>query len=315
MKPKIIQHQKLRTANKSQTIVTLEAPPIAPEKQFHETESHNTDIEKEYVFRALSHDIGAYLMMLEFSFHRYERLVKQWNPPLTQQTSDKQKWVSHFDSPTPAAHISWESFPSEQTLQEPIETLDEAAEHVTACLQETKKFVADLITFTKTGKINMEPECVSINILIDEILFEQKQLLDKRKIALTVSPCLPNVYVNRSRAKQLLTNLIRNAAIHGCDFHAPTIAIFPNPLQSAHIQQTRHIPLSSFFIHDNGPGIPKQYQANIFKPGYRVPGNPNEGTGVGLAVVRKIARYYQGDVLLESNPNGTTFTIILPSAD
>lgn len=160
----------------------------------------------------------------------------------------------------------------------------------------------------------MEPEIVSIHSLVNEVLFEQKQLFDKRHIELIVSHGLPNVYANRSRVKQLLTNLIRNAAIHGCDSHTPKITIFSNESQPVYIHQTHYIPLSSFFIQDNGPGIPKQYQANIFQPGYRIPGNQNEGTGVGLAIVRKIARYYLGDVVLKSDSNGTTFTVTLPSA-
>ena len=331
MRPEILQNQRLHTAKKKHAKTdVLETFPVVTATQSNEQKSYNTDFEKEYVFRALSHDIDAYLKVLEFSFHQYEQLVRQLNPlnPSLKPSSDKQEpifsekhvsderiLISHPGSPKPNTHISWESVPTEPVPRENTECLSEAAEHVTACLQETKKFVADLILFTKTGKIDMEPELVSINSLVDEILFEQKQLLDKRQIELTVSPCLPNVYANRSRVKQLLTNLIRNAAIHGCDQQTPQISIFPNTFQAVYIRQTRYIPLSSFFIQDNGPGIPKQYQANLFQPGYRIPGNQKEGTGVGLAVARKIARYYQGEVLLESNPNGTTFTVMLPRAD
>ncbi|MDH5326591.1 MAG: ATP-binding protein [Gammaproteobacteria bacterium] len=62
-------------------------------------------------------------------------------------------------------------------------------------------------------------------------------------------------------------------------------------------------------VRDNGPGIPQHIQTGIFEPFYTTRSN---GTGLGLAVVRSIARAHGGEAWVESNGKGSRFTISLP---
>src|SRR5262249_34749241 len=65
------------------------------------------------------------------------------------------------------------------------------------------------------------------------------------------------------------------------------------------------------FVRDNGPGIPFERQTEIFRPFVSTKGS--RGTGLGLAVSRKILREHGGDILLQSHPGkGSTFTLRLP---
>ena len=70
--------------------------------------------------------------------------------------------------------------------------------------------------------------------------------------------------------------------------------------------------MTAFYVRDNGHGIPQAECEHIFDPGYRVPGNQNEGSGIGLAIVKKIATTYGGNVTCQSTQNGTTVTVLLP---
>lgn len=57
------------------------------------------------------------------------------------------------------------------------------------------------------------------------------------------------------------------------------------------------------FCKDNGPGIPTEYHEKIFGLFYRLDANA-EGTGVGLAVVKKIMKFHGGDIQVESQTEG-----------
>ncbi len=306
----------------------------------------NRDLDREYIIRALSHDVGAHLMLLEFSFRHYDELAKRLLAEAdTIQTAETRIRPSHENAPgvppgeyqasggriffrrddagndPPTPHRervsqnpnSSKTGPAPPSPQPGPVVMNEAASHVTACLDEMKRFVDELISFAKTGNIDMEPSTVDIAELVGEVLFEQRRLIEKRKVDITISSPLPKVYANPLRIKQVLTNLVRNAAIHGCDADTPMIVIASEPItHNATNTASESDAMTCFFVRDNGRGIPQAECERIFEPGYRVPGNQNEGSGVGLAIVRKIASYYGGNVMCESNADGTTFAVTLP---
>ena len=72
--------------------------------------------------------------------------------------------------------------------------------------------------------------------------------------------------------------------------------------------------LGGFAVHDNGPGIPQQMSREIFLPGRRLPTTAADGSGMGLAIVKKIVEYYGGQVYVDSRgPRGTTMAVRLPA--
>ena len=296
-------------------------------------QTHN-DLDREYLVRALSHDVGAHLMILEYSFRQYEKVANKLaltlpstqSPPSTTSVDVNGEFcavggriIFRQDAPdlenhAPHNEIQPNKPPKTQRLhlathlQQTSETdkLTEAASHVTACIDEMKRFVEELISFARTGCIDMEPNAVSVADLIAEVLYEQRGLLEQRNIETIVSSPLPIVFANAMRVKQVLTNLVRNAAIHGCDKSNPMIVIASDMTASG----TRE--MTTFYVRDNGRGIPAAECERIFEPGYRVPGNQNEGSGIGLATVKKIAASYGGNVTCESNETSTTFFVTLP---
>lgn len=265
-------------------------------------------LDKEYLVRALSHDVGAHLMLLEFSFRQYETLSKQFTTEPSSRLHLPSGDLENENNFSQTTRLQLASPPMARPPQS-VTVLSEAASHVTACLHEMKRFVNELIAFAKTGGINMEPSAVNIAGLLDEVLFEQRHLIDKRKIHVEVSSPLPTVYANPLRIKQVLTNLIRNAAIHGCDRKEPKIFIASE--WAPNIKPFRD-EMVGFTVRDNGCGISEADCDRLFDPGYRVPGNQNEGNGIGLAIVKRIACYYGGNVVYQSNGNGTTFVVTLP---
>ncbi|NQT14000.1 MAG: ATP-binding protein, partial [Planctomycetes bacterium] len=122
------------------------------------------------------------------------------------------------------------------------------------------------------------------------------------------------VSCNRHRLKQVLTNLLRNAAKHGCDPERPRIVIssVADTIQAA---DTVTGGLVAIRVHDNGPGIAPEFHEEIFLPGRRLPETSSDGSGMGLPIVKKIVESYGGTVSVDSGQEaGTAFVVTLPSS-
>jgi len=232
--------------------------------------------ELNHLVRAVSHDMGAHLMLLDNSF-------AQLKTALADQPQERPE-------------------------------LGELVTHVEACLHESQRFLNDLAALVRTGSIEMEPERVELAAVLEEVCFEQRDLLAERNVHVERQRPLPVLWCNRHRLKQIVTNLVRNAIRHGCDPHQPRITVASadeNPRRTGGGKAA----MIAFRIHDNGPGIPKCSHEEIFLPGRRLPQAQGEGSGMGLAIVRKIAEHYGGSVTLDSNcPAGTAFIVALPAA-
>ena len=83
------------------------------------------------------------------------------------------------------------------------------------------------------------------------------------------------------------------------------LVIKVEPLESKGITKQLNIDIS-----DNGPGIPAEIQEKIFKPFFTT---NNDGTGLGLAVSKRIISSHNGEISLKSFPGGTIFNIKLPT--
>lgn len=205
-----------------------------------------------------------------------------------------------------------------------IETNTEAGHkfaHANACLTESKRFLDDLVQLAKTGSVEMEPERVALEKIVDEVLFEQSELIANGGLDVDVAPQLPAVWCNRQRVKQVVTNLVRNAIKHGCDPANPKISISATVLpgingiaEAAGTRQTDRRPRVFLRVHDNGSGIETRMHKEIFLPGRRLPTASEEGSGMGLAIVRKIAEHYGGSAWVDRQTAvGTVIVVSFPA--
>ncbi len=235
----------------------------------------------EHLIRALSHDMAAMFMLLDSSFSQLKAsVVPADRPALAGKRIDP-------------AH----------------EPITERFAHVEACLRESKRFLDDLVTLARTGTVQMDAKRIELAALVTEVLFEQRELLAERCVRTEVAAHLPAVWCNAGRAKQVFTNLIRNAVRHGCDPRQPAITI-------THRRVTFDgKPFSEITIHDNGPGIPADQREAIFRPGHRLPTAHPDGTGTGLSIVKKIVEHYGGQAEVADCRAGMAIAFTLPLVD
>jgi two-component system sensor histidine kinase KdpD len=103
------------------------------------------------------------------------------------------------------------------------------------------------------------------------------------------------------RLEQILLNLIGNAIRHGPPNTAVTVAV-----ENADCVRVR--------VMDHGAGIPQELRARVFEPFERFDPESGAGTGLGLAVSRRLAELLGGSLGVEDTPGGgATFVLTLPS--
>ncbi len=119
---------------------------------------------------------------------------------------------------------------------------------------------------------------------------------------------LPTINSDKIQIRQLLQNLIGNGLKYHRDDEPPVIKI------SGQCESKKEN-TCEIIIEDNGIGIDEKYFERIFQPFQRLHGRGKfEGTGIGLAICKKIVDRHNGTITVESEPGkGSTFTITLPA--
>jgi len=162
--------------------------------------------------------------------------------------------------------------------------------------------ISDLLELSRIGRVVNPPEDVDLVKLAHEVLEIVHGRLQHRNIAVQISPDLPTVYGDRARLREVYENLIDNAAKHVGDQPVPLIEI-----------GFRNGNGTTFFVKDNGIGIEAKYHKRIFGLFEKLDAK-SEGTGIGLALVKRILETYGGKIWVESEGlgKGSTFCFTIP---
>jgi hypothetical protein len=198
---------------------------------------------------------------------------------------------------------------------------EQGRNHLAKIVKSVKRIrtlIDDLLLYSQQGTNNHTFETTDLNIVIHEITLDLDLLIEQKSAQIYVEP-LPAVVAVESQMRQLFFNLISNAIKFSRPGIPPTIDITVerNPDISAIKKNLdlnkRYILIS---VNDNGTGFPPKYAENIFSLFARLhPRHEYEGTGIGLALCKKIAESHGGAIWAESTPgNGAKFHILLPSS-
>ncbi len=129
--------------------------------------------------------------------------------------------------------------------------------------------------------------------------------LNNQTAQLNVGENLPSIRANPIRLRQLLDNLLSNAAKYSPSGSTIRVSL---------LDEDSWI---FFSVADEGPGIPQSEQGRIFEKFYRASNVPDQskGTGLGLAIVKSIVDSHQGRIWVESvEGKGSTFFVVLPAS-
>jgi PAS domain S-box-containing protein len=164
--------------------------------------------------------------------------------------------------------------------------------------------VNDLLTYSRVGMRNNELEPTDSDTILAQSVNDLKVAIEESGALVTHDP-LPVVMADRSQLEQLFRNLIGNA-----------IKFRGSEPPCVHISASRNGNGWTFSVRDNGIGIAPEYSDRIFVIFQRLHSREKyAGTGIGLAVCKKIVERHGGRIWVKSDlGKGATFYFILPAA-
>lgn len=168
-----------------------------------------------------------------------------------------------------------------------------------------QNLLKELLEFSRIGRMMNEPVDVPFADVAQEALELVHGQLEKRRVTVQTQPSLPAIRGDRQRLVEVLQNLIDNAAKYMGNQPKPLIEIG---------QRGEEHDKPVFFVKDNGMGIPREFQERVFGLFNKLDPQ-SEGSGVGLALVKRIVEIHGGRIWIESKTgHGTTFYFTLPRA-
>ncbi len=166
------------------------------------------------------------------------------------------------------------------------------------------KLIVDLLEYSRVGRRERPFARVNLAEVMSEVEQMLSPALSEAQGSLSVTDNLPTIFGDRDELTRFFLNLVGNAIKYRHKEVLPQIEI------SAKIKDTEQI----ICVCDNGIGIPPEQVERIFGIFQRLHGREEyEGTGIGLALCKKIVQHHEGRIWVESKPGeGSSFFVALP---
>jgi PAS domain S-box-containing protein len=177
--------------------------------------------------------------------------------------------------------------------------------------------IQDLLTYSNTNTAERKFEIIDLNQIIDEVKDDLKEELHDKHAILEASE-LHTLNIIPFQFRQIMQNLIGNALTYFDPARPPHIIIKSEIADGIEFNNAKLSPQKRYChisVTDNGIGFEPAYNEKIFEVFYRLHTHSSyKGTGIGLAIVKKIVENHGGVITANGKVNmGTTFNIYLPA--
>ncbi len=183
--------------------------------------------------------------------------------------------------------------------------------HINKAAERMQTLISSILALSKASTEKPIFEKCNLNVLLEELVFNMEDELIENKITITINP-IPDLFVTPGLMRQLFQNLINNAIKYRRkDVNALIkISVEPNDKGDHHPKPKNCL----ITVEDNGIGFEQKYAEDIFIMLKKLHSKSEyEGSGIGLALCRKIVELHNGSVSARGNENeGATFFVSLP---
>jgi signal transduction histidine kinase len=190
-------------------------------------------------------------------------------------------------------------------------------------------FIQDFLTFSvlETGEIKLHYETGDLNLCLSEICRMWSLRFQEKGLALyfLANEKLKEFSFDYAKVQRIVSNLLENASKYTPSggtvwLHAEPHMWERRSVAKASGVERRRLPLSvpnavKLSVSDTGPGIPAEFQMEIFDDFFRLPRSENQadGMGLGLAIARRLVNSMNGKIWVESDAGaGAKFSFLLP---
>ena len=268
----------------------------------------------------LSLGIAGFIIHAEMQHRRQaEDQVRKLNADLERRVAERTAELAERAKDLERSNMELQQFAyvASHDLQEPLRTIasftqllakrygdkldDKAREFIAFAVDGSKRMqtlINDLLSFSRVGTQGRRLVSVSTDAVLDAVLKNLKRGIEESRAIITRDP-LPIVLADELQLSQILQNLIGNA-----------IKFRRNQAATVHIGAERTASGWNISVRDNGIGVAPEHSERIFVIFQRLHTKTQyPGTGIGLAICKKIAERHGGRIWLEPTPGGgSTFT-------
>lgn len=182
-----------------------------------------------------------------------------------------------------------------------------------------QQLIQDLLAYSRTKTTDRKFESIDLALILEDIKEDLKDEFKQHNVIIeTNDSCAIKVKVIPFQFRQLIYNLVSNSIKFAKSNEAPVIKLFCKISEGSEMNFEKLIPNLTYYhltVSDNGIGFNSEYKEKIFEIFQRLHGREEySGTGIGLAIVKKIVDNHNGIITAEGELNvGATFNIYLPS--
>jgi PAS domain S-box-containing protein len=251
---------------------------------------------------------------------KIEEIVRERTASLEQKNAELSQfaYITSHDLQEPARKISTFIEALERSLGQNIDARSkEYTQKIDRSSARMLTLIRDVLNFSQLTAHQEKLEPVDLNTILSDVMADFELLIEQKKCTIHLAGALPTIHALPVQMSQLFSNLISNALKFCRQEVAPVIRIEPCSVQPSDIETYQLKPGREYIkiqFSGNGIGFSQENASQIFNIFQRLHGKSEyAGTGIGLAICKKIIENHEGQIVASSVPGqGSTFTIILP---
>lgn len=172
--------------------------------------------------------------------------------------------------------------------------------------------INDLLTFSRLTSQAQAFVPVNLNHVLEQVLSDMEITIEKTAARIERDE-LPVIEAEPTQMRQLFQNLIGNAIKFKKEDQPPHVRITAKKISAGDTHKADLTDYIQIFVEDKGIGFDEKYHDKIYNIFQRLEGRKYEGSGIGLAICKKITSRHGGDITAKSQVGqGTTFIVTLP---
>ncbi|MFY9309483.1 MAG: PAS domain S-box protein [Bacteroidia bacterium] len=258
---------------------------------------------------------------------KIEKELEQNRNQLTQKNAELEKinteltsfnYIASHDLKEPLRKIkTYSNFIIEKSNNTLSGDVQEYLKRIVTATSNMQKLIDDLLAFSRTSSMEKNLSLTDLNVLLEEVKASLRYTIEEHNVTISAS-ALPAVKVIPFQFQQLLENIIGNAIKYRKLDISPEISITYDVVMGKNYVSDGALPdmeYNRISVKDNGIGFDQIYSRKIFEIFQRLHGkNEYAGTGIGLAICKKIVENHKGIITAEGvEGQGAIFHIFIPT--
>jgi PAS domain S-box-containing protein len=176
-----------------------------------------------------------------------------------------------------------------------------------------KVLIVDILNYSRLSSNDYNYVKTDLSAMINELLTDLELTIKEKDASIRVTK-MPEMEINPGQMRQVFQNLISNALKFCKRGVPPVIEIYCEQLTQTHPVFRQDVPYCNIHIKDNGIGFDERFSKSIFNLFEKLHSKDDyDGSGIGLAITKKIIEKHHGQISVHSKPDvGTEFILTLP---